>query len=94
MVAAAVRTVFAQPDADHVAEQFETIAMMLVAKPAANGMINNPDPAQWKPHHSTWRNPWWLSQRRSDCCVSSWQIETATISSFSTPIECEVCGAT
>ena len=29
MVAAAVRTVFAQPDADHVTEQFETIAMML-----------------------------------------------------------------
>src|SRR3954452_24712579 len=29
MVAAAVRTVFAQPDADHVREQFETIAMML-----------------------------------------------------------------
>jgi len=29
MVAAAIRTVFAQPDAAHVAEQFETIAMML-----------------------------------------------------------------
>jgi transposase-like protein len=29
MVAAAIRTVFAQPDADHVAEQFETIAVML-----------------------------------------------------------------
>ena len=29
MVAAAVRTVFAQPDAEHVTEQFETIAMML-----------------------------------------------------------------
>jgi transposase-like protein len=29
MVAAAVRTVFAQPDAEHVREQFETIAMML-----------------------------------------------------------------
>jgi putative transposase len=29
MVAAAVRTVFAQPDAEHVAEQFETIATML-----------------------------------------------------------------
>src|SRR4051812_21230443 len=29
MVAAAVRTVFAQPDADHVREQFETIAGML-----------------------------------------------------------------
>jgi putative transposase len=29
MVAAVVRTVFAQPDAEHVAEQFETIAMML-----------------------------------------------------------------
>jgi putative transposase len=29
MVAAAVRTVFAQPDAEHVLEQFETIAMML-----------------------------------------------------------------
>src|SRR3954451_24669196 len=29
MVAAAVRTVFAQPDGEHVAEQFETIAMML-----------------------------------------------------------------
>ena len=29
MVAAAIRTVFAQPDADHVHEQFETIAMML-----------------------------------------------------------------
>ena len=29
MVAAAVRTVFAQPDAEHVHEQFETIAMML-----------------------------------------------------------------
>jgi transposase-like protein len=29
MVAAAVRTVFAQPDADHVREQFETITMML-----------------------------------------------------------------
>ena len=29
MVAAAIRTVFAQPDAEHVAEQFETIAMML-----------------------------------------------------------------
>ena len=29
MVAAAVRTVFAQPDAEHVVEQFETIAMML-----------------------------------------------------------------
>jgi len=29
MVAAAVRTVFAQPDAQHVHEQFQTIAMML-----------------------------------------------------------------
>ncbi len=29
MVAAAVRTVFAQPDAEHVTEQFETIAGML-----------------------------------------------------------------
>jgi putative transposase len=29
MVAAAIRTVFAQPDADHVHEQFETVAMML-----------------------------------------------------------------
>jgi transposase-like protein len=29
MVAAAVRTVIAQPDAEHVREQFETIAMML-----------------------------------------------------------------
>jgi transposase-like protein len=29
MVAAAIRTVFAQPDTDHVHEQFETIAMML-----------------------------------------------------------------
>ena len=29
MVAAAVRTVFAQPDAEHVHEQFETIAIML-----------------------------------------------------------------
>jgi putative transposase len=29
MVAGAVRTVFAQPDANHVHEQFETIAMML-----------------------------------------------------------------
>jgi putative transposase len=29
MVAAAIRTVFAQPDAQHVHEQFETIAMML-----------------------------------------------------------------
>ena len=29
MVAAAIRTVFAQPDAEHVREQFETIAMML-----------------------------------------------------------------
>jgi len=29
IVAAAIRTVFAQPDAAHVAEQFETIAMML-----------------------------------------------------------------
>jgi putative transposase len=29
MVAAAIRTIFAQPDAAHVAEQFETIAMML-----------------------------------------------------------------
>ncbi len=29
MVAAAVRTVFAQPDAAHVAEQFDTIAAML-----------------------------------------------------------------
>jgi putative transposase len=29
MVAAAIRTVFAQPDADHVTEQFETIAVML-----------------------------------------------------------------
>lgn len=29
MVAAAIRTVFAQPDAAHVHEQFETIAMML-----------------------------------------------------------------
>src|SRR5262245_54935015 len=29
MVAAAVRTIFAQPDADHVAEQFEVIAAML-----------------------------------------------------------------
>jgi putative transposase len=29
MVAAAIRTVFAQPDAEHVHEQFETIAMML-----------------------------------------------------------------
>jgi putative transposase len=29
MVAAAIRTVFAQPDAQHVTEQFETIAMML-----------------------------------------------------------------
>jgi putative transposase len=29
MVAAAIRTVFAQPDADHVGEQFETIATML-----------------------------------------------------------------
>ncbi len=29
MVAAAIRTVFAQPDAEHVVDQFETIAMML-----------------------------------------------------------------
>ncbi len=29
MVAAAIRTVFAQPDADHVAEQFDPIAIML-----------------------------------------------------------------
>jgi putative transposase len=29
MVAAAIRTIFAQPDAPHVHEQFETIAMML-----------------------------------------------------------------
>ena len=29
MVAAAVRTVFAQPDAEHVREQFDTIATML-----------------------------------------------------------------
>ena len=29
MVAAAIRTVFAQPDAEHVAEQFEVIATML-----------------------------------------------------------------
>jgi len=29
MVAAAIRTVFAQPDAEHVGDQFETIAMML-----------------------------------------------------------------
>ena len=29
MVAAAVRTIFAQPDAEHVAEQFEQIAAML-----------------------------------------------------------------
>jgi putative transposase len=29
MVAAAIRTIFAQPDADHVAEQFEVIATML-----------------------------------------------------------------
>ena len=29
MVAAAIRTVFAQPDAEHVGEQFETIATML-----------------------------------------------------------------
>ena len=29
MVAAAIRTIFAQPDADHVAEQFDTIATML-----------------------------------------------------------------
>jgi putative transposase len=29
MVAAAIRTIFAQPDADHVAEQFEVIAAML-----------------------------------------------------------------
>jgi hypothetical protein len=28
MVAAAIRTVFAQPDTHHVHEQFETIAMM------------------------------------------------------------------
>ena len=29
MVLAAIRTIFAQPDADHVREQFETIAVML-----------------------------------------------------------------
>lgn len=29
MVAAAIRTIFAQPDADHVVEQFEVIATML-----------------------------------------------------------------
>jgi putative transposase len=29
IVAAAIRTVFAQPDADHVAEQFDTIATVL-----------------------------------------------------------------
>jgi hypothetical protein len=29
MVAAAIRTVFAQPDADHVTEQFDAIATML-----------------------------------------------------------------
>ncbi len=29
MVAAAIRTIFAQPDAEHVHEQFEVIAAML-----------------------------------------------------------------
>lgn len=29
MVAAAIRTIFAQPDAEHVHEQFEVIAVML-----------------------------------------------------------------
>ena len=29
MVAAAIRTIFAQPDAEHVGEQFEVIAAML-----------------------------------------------------------------
>jgi transposase-like protein len=40
MVAAAIRTIFAQPDADHVVEQFEVIATMLGrSHPKVAGML-------------------------------------------------------
>jgi putative transposase len=42
MVAAAIRTVFAQPDAEHVGEQFETIATMLGRQlPKVEQMMRN-----------------------------------------------------
>jgi len=40
MVAAAIRTIFAQPDTDHVAEQFDTITAMLErSQPAAAALL-------------------------------------------------------
>ena len=42
MVAAAIRTIFAQPDAAHVHEQFEVIAAMLGKKlPEVEAMLRD-----------------------------------------------------
>jgi len=64
MAAAAIRTIFAQPDADHVREQFDTIAAMLGRQlPVVETMLRDAEPdllaftafpeAHWKKIWST-----------------------------------------
>jgi transposase-like protein len=64
MAAAAIRTIFAQPDADHVREQFDTIATMLGRQlPVVETMLRDAEPdllaftgfpeAHWKKIWST-----------------------------------------
>jgi len=48
MVAAAIRTIFAQPDDDHVAEQFEVITTMLArSHPKVGRMLSDAAPTSW-----------------------------------------------
>jgi hypothetical protein len=81
MVAAAIRTIFAQPDAHHVHEQLEVIAGMLGRQfPKLEVMLRDSvdellaftsfPPSHWKKIWST--NPWSASTSRSSAAPTSW----------------------
>ena len=61
MVAAAIRTIFAQPDAEHVREQLDTIAGMLGRQfPKVEAMLRG-RPAPTSPPSPTF--PWRIGRR-------------------------------
>jgi transposase-like protein len=85
MVAAAIRTIFAQPDAAHVREQFEVIAVMLGKQlPKVEAMLRDAKEdllaftgfpvAHWKKIWST--NP--LERLNKEVPVLDWRLPAAT----------------
>jgi hypothetical protein len=97
MVAAAIGTIFAQPDAHHVHEQLDVIAGMLGRQfPTLEVMLHEAATevlaftsfpiSHWKKIWST--NPWSGSTRRSSVAPMSWGCSPTPRHSFAWPARC------